>query len=215
MSARQASVRALVADKVLLARAGRFIVSSEKMNKKTRNLILGLLALPFFSFAQDDLERLKSSYENAVAKAVEPLKATYERELRSLMQRHAISGRLDDVAKVVAELKLIGIVDAAPESNAETMSSSKQTGFEGTNWKTPTGTEFSFESGGKGTRSFGGADPTSLTWRKRAGGFVEVTGAGSQGGQEITWFFRFVSDSEAYYGNSKDGMTMQLQRIQK
>ena len=187
----------------------------EPMNTRTRNFILGLLALPFFSFAQDDLERLKTSYENAVARAVEPLKATYERELRSLMQRHAESGRLDDVARVVAELKAIGITNAVPaDADTGRMSRSTQTGFEGTTWKTPTGTEFSFEPEGKGTRSFGGADPTSITWRKRAGGFVEVTGAGSQGGQETTWFFRFVSESEAYYGNNKEGATTQVQRIQ-
>jgi len=169
--------------------------------------------MPLLSFGQDDLERLKTSYGNAVAKAVDPLTATYEKELKSLMQRHATAGRLDDVAKVVAELKAIGINDAVPTvTDLPANSKSPKSGIEGTTWKTPTGTEFSFESDGKGTRSFGGADPTAIAWRKRAGGIVEVTGAGTQGAQETTWFFRFVNESEAYYGNSKDGATTALER---
>lgn len=186
------------------------------MKTKTQNLIVGLVMLPLLCFAQDNLDRLKASYENAVSKAVEPLKATYERELRSLMQQHAKAGRLDDVAKVLAELKAIGAAEGVSNDGAPVVAStSTQFGFEGTVWKTPTGTDFTFEPDGKGTRSFGGADPTSIAWRKRAGGFVEVTGAGTQGGQKTTWYFLFVSESEAYYGPSKDGATMPLQRKQK
>ena len=181
------------------------------MKTHTLILITALLTLPSISSAQDELARLKTSYENAVSKAVEPLKATYEKELRKLLQRHAEAGRLDDVAKVVSELEAIGITDAEATTPAQTTKSKKET-IEGTTWKTPTGTDFSFESDGKGTRSFGGADATAITWRQRSGGFVEAKGDGSKGGETMTWFFRFVSESEAYYGNSKEDVTKPLQR---
>jgi hypothetical protein len=181
------------------------------MTTQTVILIAGLLTLPLIASAQGDLERLKASYEKAVTKAVEPLKATYEAELRKLLERHAQAGRLDDVAKVMAELNAIGVTDAEPTIAGQTPKSRKVT-VESTTWKTPTGTEFSFEPGGKGTRSFGGADATAITWRERSGGNVEVTGAGSKGENEMTWYFRFVSETEAYYGNSKDDVTKPLQK---
>lgn len=181
------------------------------MTTYTLILITGLLTLPSISSAQGELERLKTSYENAVSKAVEPLKATYAKELRKLLERHAQAGRLEDVAKVVTELKAIGITDAEATIAGQT-SKSRKGSFESTTWKTPTGTEFSFEPDGKGTRSFGGADATAITWRERSGGNVEVTGAGSKGEKETTWDFRFVSETEAYYGNSKDDVTKPLQK---
>jgi len=174
-------------------------------------LIAALLTLPWLASAQDELDRLKTSYQTAVSRAVEPLKSTYEKELRKLLSRHAQAGRLEDVAKVIQELKAIGITDAESGIAAPT-SKSRKLSFESTTWKTPTGTAFSFESNGKGTRSFGGSDATAITWRERSGGIVEVTGDGSKGGETTTWFFRLVSESEAFYGNSKDDVTKPLQR---
>lgn len=76
--------------------------------------IIPFLLFATVALAESDLDRLKSSYESAAAKAVQPLKVTYEKELRSLLQRYTQEGSPNDVAKVKAELKAIGITDPAP-----------------------------------------------------------------------------------------------------
>ncbi len=70
---------------------------------------------------------------------------------------------------------------------------------------------FSFEKNGTGKRSFG-KDETSFVWRTLADGNVEVTGENTKGGSMRTWLFRFVSSSEAYYGDNKDSLGAKLER---
>lgn len=184
------------------------------MQKLILPLLLTFLCLPEgINGAESELERLRKSYESAVTRAVEPLKNTYEKELRALLQRYAQAGRLDEAAEVMTELKELG-VDTQDDASASSQSpKSKRSMIENSKWKTPTGTTFSFEADGKGTRSFNGADITAIEWRQRSGGMVEVTGLGGQGGKSVTWFFRFVTEEEAYYGNNKEGTSTRLERL--
>jgi hypothetical protein len=55
--------------------------------------------------AQDpDLAKIKGSYDAASERALAPLKATYERELRKLLDQHTRSGNLAAANEVKAEL---------------------------------------------------------------------------------------------------------------
>jgi hypothetical protein len=168
--------------------------------------------------AADDLDQLKASYEGAVARATAPLKATYEKELQKLLQHHAQAGKLDDAAKVMSELQSIGAASLPtgqttplPTNATTTSPQATERYFVNKVWKTPTGTIFSFEKAGMGKRVFG-KDETSLVWRTTADGVIEATGESTKGGNMRTWYFRFVSSSEAYYGDSKDNLGSKLEK---
>ena len=163
--------------------------------------------------AESELERLRMSYDRAVEKATQPLKATYEKELRSLLQRYAQAGRISEAEKVVAELKALGFKDIAPPRPVATETSVRPSMIENSKWKTPTGTTFAFYSDGKGERWFSGDDKTSFKWSAKGNGTCEVTGPGSKGEGNVVWHFRFVNPQEAYYGNTMDDVTKALQRL--
>lgn len=168
--------------------------------------------------AIDELGNLRSSYDNAIIKVTAPVKATYEKELQKLLERYTKAGNLDEAAKVIAELKSIGASgttsppSASKAGNQDPASpQSSERFFVNKAWKTPTGTKFSFEKGGTGKRSFG-KDETSFVWRTLADGSIEVTGENTKGADMKTWLFRFVSSSEAYYGDNKDNLGAKLER---
>ena len=181
-------------------------------------IALTTLLLSTTLFAADDLDQLKTAYEGAVARATAPLKATYEKELQKLLQRHTQAGRLDDAAKVMSELQSIGAATVPtgqptplPPGAQTTSPQATERYFINKVWKTPTGTKFSFEKAGKGKRVFG-KDETALVWRATADGVIEATGESTKGGSMRTWYFRFVSSSEAYYGDSKDNLGSKLEK---
>lgn len=160
------------------------------------------------AFADADLDRLRTSYEGAVERAVSPLRDTYKQELLKLMDRHTRAGNLDAALAVRRELQDLtgesfeqsgdgrGAIGERPGKEVETF-------FVDKTWRTPTGTNFTFNKDGKGSRNFGN-DLTPFRWKLRGQDTVEVTGPSKGGGKDTTWFFRFFSSDEAYYGNSRE-----------
>lgn len=160
--------------------------------------------------ADPELDRLKTAYEATVERAVAPVRASYEQQLQKLFERHTKAANLDAALEVKAELERIGAKNvpgsttSAPQGS---LRSELEKLFVERAWKTPTGTKFTFHSRGEGTREFG-SDQTKVTWRHVSPKLIEVV---NQAGAGDTWFFRFVSSTEAYYGGSKDKITLKLQ----
>jgi len=155
--------------------------------------------------ADAELERLQASYNGAVERAVAPLRDTYEKELLKLMEKHTKAGNLDAALEVKVELEqLTGKTLGSKSGSAETTKAGDKIFIDKT-WKTPTGTNFTFNQDGTGTRQFGN-DMTTFKWKLRGKDTVEATGPGNQSGNETTWYFRFHSLGEAYYGNNRDSV---------
>ena len=160
-------------------------------------------------FADAEMDRLKTSYEAAVERSVIPIRNTYEKELLKLMEKHTKAGNLTAALEVKAEIeKVTGkpVLDPSapkPTTTAITKPKILEQYFIGKTWRSPTGTSFTFNENGTGDRQFGN-DKTTFKWKQRGKDTVEAVGPGTQGGSERSWFFRFVSLEEAYYGNNKD-----------
>ncbi|MBN8422261.1 MAG: hypothetical protein J0L73_25325 [Verrucomicrobia bacterium] len=176
------------------------------------------------AMAADELAKLKTAYQAAILKAVSPVNATYEKELQKLLEQYTKEGKLDAAAEVIAEIKLINSTSAqTASSSAAASTNSKQGGqasestdhaanqrfFVKKTWKTPTGTLFAFDEKGTGSRSFGN-DKTAFIWRQMPDGVVQVTGERNEGSRIDTWYLRFVSKTEAYYGSAPDEIGMKL-----
>ena len=190
------------------------------MTSRTRILIVAVTVLgASLSHADDELNKLKASYEAAVTRAVAPIKATYEKELQKLLQLQTQASKLDAAAEVMAELKGLAPQKAPPAPGAAAAPASAQGAslqstehwFVGKTWTTPAGTRFSFARNGSGFRE-NGKDKTAIVWHQNGDGMVEVTGQGKKGGKTDTWFFRFTSLTEGHYGSSSDNLSMKLER---
>jgi hypothetical protein len=55
--------------------------------------------------AEDDITKLKSNYEAAVKKAVAPLKTTYQKELKKLLEAYTRKGDLAGAERVMGDIK--------------------------------------------------------------------------------------------------------------
>ncbi len=160
------------------------------------------------AFADAELDRLRTSYEGAVERAVSPLRETYKQELLKLMDRHTRAGNLDAALAIRRELQdLTGEAFEQPGEGrtaiGERPGKEVETFFVDKTWRTPTGTSFTFNKDGKGSRQFG-TDITSFRWKLRGQDTVEATGASNSKGKETTWYFRFFSAEEALYGSSRE-----------
>ena len=85
--------------------------------------------------------------------------------------------------------------------------------FVNTAWKTGYGTNFEFQEDRRGIRSFSEADRTAFNWKCLPDGLVEVRGPYRKGGLEVTWYFRFVSNKEAYYGPHTNEVDRPLKKL--
>lgn len=168
-----------------------------------------LIATAQLTFADPEMDRLKTAYEAAVERSVAPIRSTYEKELLKLMEKHTKAGNLNAALEVKTEIeRLTGkpVADAStPKSSTTVVSKPRilEQYFVGKTWRSPTGTSFTFNEDGTGHRAFGN-DKTDFKWKQRGKDTVEAVGPGTAGGSERSWFFRFVSLEEAYYGNNKD-----------
>ena len=174
-----------------------------------------LLANVPLACADAELDQLKSSYEGAVERAVSPLREKYKQELLKLMDRHTRAGNLTAALKVRRELQdLTGEVFEEPSDGrtaiGERQGKEVEKFFVEKTWRTPTGTNFTFNMDGKGTRQFGN-DLTAFRWKLRGQDTVEAIGPGKVGGKDTTWYFRFFSQNEAYYGNSRETAQTRLE----
>ncbi len=174
-----------------------------------------VLACCSLAGADAELDRLRVSYEGAVERAVAPLRETYKQELLKLMDRHTRAGNLDAALEVRRELQdLTGEAFEQPGDGSsaigERPGKEVETYFVDKTWRTPTGTNFTFNKDGKGARQFGN-DLTAFRWKLRGKDTVEVTGPAKVGDKETTWYFRFFSPDEAYYGNSREAAQTRLE----
>ena len=97
------------------------------MTSRTRILIVAVTVLSAsLSHADDELNKLKASYEAAVTRAVAPIKATYEKELQKLLQLQTQASKLDAAAEVMAELKGLAPQKAPPAPGAAAAPASAQ-----------------------------------------------------------------------------------------
>ena len=85
--------------------------------------------------------------------------------------------------------------------------------FVNTAWKTSYGTDFEFQVDRRGIRSFSEADRPAFNWKCLPDGLVEVRGPFRKGGLEVTWYFRFVSNKEAYYGPHTNEVDRPLKKL--
>jgi hypothetical protein len=165
--------------------------------------------------ADPEVARLKTSYQVALDRAVAPLKTSYEQELRKLIDRLTKAGNLPGALEAKTELEaLTGKPEAESGKTANAPASQKATErfFVSKTWKTPTGTSITFDKDGTGFRQFG-KDKTSLIWRQIEGGLIETTLQVTQGGSVRNMYFRFVSNSEGYFGDAQDSVTKKLEAL--
>lgn len=182
-------------------------------------LLLGNLGAALAADGDVELLKLRSSYQNAVDRAVKPLRSTYEKELLKLLEKRTKAGDLNAALEVKKELEVITgkSVVTNPEEATETASVPETKGMESLfvkkTWKTATGTKFSFEKDGEGFRQFG-ADRTPIKWRARGSLYIEVTGQATQGGAERTWFMHFKSRDTAFYGETREDISAPLTPVE-
>lgn len=170
--------------------------------------------------ADPELDRLKTSYDAALERAAAPVRTAYEQQLLNLLDRHTRAANLDAAGEVRAELARIGAKNVpVPTTNTlppgpkasptppTTLRTELEKLFVEKAWKTPSGTKFTFHAKGDGLMEFG-SNKGTIAWRHVSPKLVEVV---NQGGAKDTWYFRFVSPTEGYYGGSKDKITLQLQ----
>jgi hypothetical protein len=175
---------------------------------KSIGLMLLLAAKATVLAIDPEISKLKESYEAAVERAVAPLKATYERELRKVLERQTKAGNLAAANEANAELeKLVGKISspAAPDEKSPP-EKPKERYFVKHTWSTSGGTQFSFLDGGAAYRQYGD-EKSALIWKIDEDGLVVATS--SDPGSQIC-YFRFLSANEAYFGLSKEKMNQKL-----
>jgi hypothetical protein len=180
--------------------------------------VLPLAALVSTSFADvGDLHQLKTNYEAACARVTGPLTNTYVAELQKLLRVKQQAGNPADIAAVSAELQRMGVNTQAPKPAAPTTPAAPaepgkiEKFFVGKTWVTPAGTKFSFNKNGLGMRSFG-KEESQIVWTLLPDNLIQVVGESTKGGSMRTWYFRFLSTNEGYYGDSKENPSAKLEK---
>ncbi|MCB1235918.1 MAG: hypothetical protein KDM91_12685 [Verrucomicrobiae bacterium] len=143
-----------------------------------------------------ELDRLRTEYEAASARVIKPLRETYLRELNKILQARTRASDLSGALAVKNEIeKVTEETELEPTDSLEAL-------FVGRTWVSGTGTAFTFAADGKCIRVF--RDPVEGIWERRG----SVVIASIEGSPNETRYFRFVSKTEAYYGNSEKKMDM-------
>lgn len=180
------------------------------MKTKILLTLLIISATSIFGQIPTKLKSLKEKYESAKQKALDPIERVYKDELKKLL---AEEKDVNEIAKITDELTKQG-VDGL-NGNKQIVKTEEVTGIEerwfvNKSWKTNAGTSFHFERDGKGYRKFG-ADKTNFLW-KNNGTHIEVTGQVNVGKPVKNWYFAFKSKDIAFYGDTKDQITVPLQK---
>lgn len=147
-----------------------------------------------------ELDRLRATYEEAAERVVRPLRETYLRELDKIVQARTRNSDLQGTLAAKAEL------DRAAEERDRSLADPLEALFVGQTWVSAAGTAFTFEKDGICIRQSG--ERKEGAWRRR--GNVVVSSV--EGSPQETRYFRFVSKTEAYYGNSDKTMNLPVTR---
>jgi hypothetical protein len=158
--------------------------------------------------ADPELDKLQTSYKNAVERAVKPINTTYEAELRKLLAKQTAAKDLEAAKATLEEIqKLTGEDEARSLSTVSDKETERM--VVGRTWKLQGGSTYSFRKSGEGTRLELGKEKPFL-WRVVSPGLVRVSGNLNPDGSERVFFFRLVSLREGYYGNDEASQTMTL-----
>lgn len=146
--------------------------------------------------SDEELDRLRSGYEEASGRAIKPLRDTYLRELNKILQARTRSSDLAGALAVKNE------IESVEEEAGRTERDPIETCFVGRTWVSRSGTAFTFAEDGRCIRETG--QRREGTWKRRG----NVVISSIEGSPQETRYFRFVSKTEGYYGNSEDEMEM-------
>ena len=176
--------------------------------KKLTMMILCVVLVSYAMGGDNELERLRGSYNAAVVRATAPLKASYEKELQRLLQRYTQANKINEAAEVMAELQRMNTNSTI--SSAFSASKSDDPFFVGPTWYTPLGTKFTFKRNFTGIQQREGGRPVPLKWTK-TNDCVEIDTVDYQD-KPCKWSFRFVSVDEAYFRGPNDKTEVRLRK---
>ncbi|MDB4358686.1 hypothetical protein N9Z18_00430 [Verrucomicrobiales bacterium] len=146
----------------------------------------------------EELDRFLADYKEESERAIKPLRETYLRELNKILRTRTQASDLPGALAVRKELEKV-----AEEEELEQMDKLEEL-FVDQTWVSGSGTAFTFNADGKCPRR--AAKRVEGVWERR--GSVVISSV--EGSPRETRYFRFVSKTEAYYGNSDEKMDMPL-----
>ena len=164
---------------------------------------LTLILLTFSSFADsNELNALKTQYETAVKRAIEPINKVYEQSLKKLLEKASKAGEVDAVSAIAEEMKRLGIEGgnvssiSAPVKVSDLGVNDKL--FVGKSWFSSAGYEYRFNKDMTGYRGAPTGVKTPFVWNY-VGLNREIIRAVC-GNSEPDFFFRFTNKETAEFG---------------
>jgi hypothetical protein len=170
------------------------------MKKMILMLVFGLAV---FGYA-DDLIDLKTKYETAVKKAVEPLNKVYEGELQKLLENYSKSGDLAKVEMIAETIKSIKSTNIETSAKNHVKNDINERLFVGRSWYSTAGVEYHFDKNGAGYRKYQNKK-VSFIWFKEPK-YIRAT----LGNGESDYYFSFVSRENAFFGRSSDNIVDEM-----
>ncbi len=143
-----------------------------------------------------ELEELREDYEEEYDRVIKPLRETYLRELEKIMEARTRASDLDAALLVKKEMEKVS------EEKELAQMDPIDALFIGRTWVSGAGTAFTFLPDGVCIRE--SRDRREGSWKRR--GSVVISSI--EDSPNETRYFRFVSKTEAYYGNSEEEMDL-------
>lgn len=143
-----------------------------------------------------ELEDIRADYEEDLQREIKPLREIYLRELNKLLDARTRASNLDAAIAVKKEMeKVSNEKELAQMDPLDAL-------FVGKTWVSEAGTAFTFLPDGTCIRE--SRDRREGTWKRRGSVVISST---EESARE-TRYFRFISETEAYYGNSEKEMDL-------
>jgi hypothetical protein len=178
------------------------------VSMKAIALMLSLVCVVPVCGQDADFDKLQTAYKSAVEKALKPINATYEVELRKILAKQTAAKDLAAAKITVEEIeKVTGMKDE--QSRADTSSKEMEKLIVGRVWRMTGGARFDFKKTGEGVRIYNN-EKTAFLWRIGSSGCIEVTGQLGSGGTFRTFFFRITSLKDASYGDDPGSTNLPL-----
>jgi len=145
----------------------------------------------------DELLRQRANFEESMQRLTAPLQATYERELERIVRERTRVSDLDGAIAARAELARVrGNAEEGEDGGMGAGRRPPDEFFVGKTWVSAAGTAFTFREDGICVRQAPGGGSEG-PWRRRGALVISYV----DGSDRATRYFRFVSATEAYYGN--------------
>ena len=166
-------------------------------------LLFGLIVSPICA---DDFDVLKSQYDSAINRVVEPINKTYETKLKSVLEKASREGDVQLIEKITEELKKLQT--SKEEASIPSTNRDLERLFVGKAYKTPCGTTFHFEKNGAGWKTTG-TDKTTFLWKIIDNGIVEYTGRVTSNSPLGVEYIKF-GKKETFIGKSLNNINVPL-----